>query len=251
MIEYMKKYLSLTAALLLTAACNPFKTGVYQDNLAMPLAEGSPDSLLFSVSLEFVRADRQPEAATLINNVIIAQAFDLEDGPSATLEETAVRYRENLIDEYLNENEAQEMENMPLTWEDHITGQFTGTYKNWRNYLFTYFSDRGGAHGLQTVSNLVFDKKTGAVVTEADLFTDGYASAVATLLQEAAKSSFAEEDEELLQLVDFPAIVPNGNFSVGPDGVEWTFQPYEAGPYALGILTATASWEQLKPYLRQ
>ena len=45
-------------------------------------------------------------------------------------------------------------------------------------------------------------------------------------------------------------IGPNENFSVGPDGIEWIFQPYEIGPYALGIVTATLSWKQLKPYLK-
>jgi hypothetical protein len=37
---------------------------------------------------------------------------------------------------------------------------------------------------------------------------------------------------------------------VGKDGIEWISQPYEAGPYALGIVSATLGWDQLKPYLK-
>ena len=59
-----------------------------------------------------------------------------------------------------------------------------------------------------------------------------------------------QEAPELVELVMMDAIVPNGNFSVGKDGMEWIFQPYEAGPYALGIVSATLGWDQLKPYLK-
>jgi hypothetical protein len=38
-----------------------------------------------------------------MNGVILTQAFDLEDSPG-TVEETALRYRENLIDEFLRGN---------------------------------------------------------------------------------------------------------------------------------------------------
>ena len=37
---------------------------------------------------------------------------------------------------------------------------------------------------------------------------------------------------------------------VGANGIQWVFQPYEAGPYALGIVTASVSWKELKPYLK-
>ena len=137
-----------------------------------------------------------------------------------------------------------------LTWEDKINGVFTTTYKNWRNYTLSYYNFRGGAHGIQTVSQLVFDKKTGEQLEEAQLFADGYAQPVALLMQAAVKADMEAEDPELVQLVEMDSVVPNGNFSVGTSGVQWIFQPYEVGPYALGIVTALVSWEELKPYLK-
>ena len=70
------------------------------------------------------------------------------------------------------------------------------------------------------------------------------------MLRQAVLSSMEQEDQELVELVDAELIVPNNNFSVGQDGVQWIFQPYEVGPYALGIVSATLSWKQLKPYLK-
>ena len=73
---------------------------------------------------------------------------------------------------------------------------------------------------------------------------------LAALMQASVKKEMEAEDPELLQLVEMEFVVPNGNFSVTTDGMSWIFQPYEVGPYALGIVTAHVSWEELKPYLQ-
>ena len=223
------------------------RTETYQDDLVMPLEDGQQDSLFFSVSIEYVVTGMKVEVRQNINNAIIAQAFDLEGG-SGTLEETAIRYRENLIDEYMNENAV--LENGVRSWEDRLSGSFQEKYKNYRNYLVSYYSFRGGAHGIQTLSNIVFDAKTGEQVQEADLFAPGYEAPVAQLLRLAVQSAMEEEDPELMQLVQLEEVVPNGNFSVGENGMEWFYQPYEVGPYALGIVSASLSWEDLKPFLK-
>ncbi len=244
----MKKALVIASALLLLSACHPFRAALYEDDLALPLSENQADTLFFSVSLEYAKKGLPQEVLDQMNGTILTQAFDLEDAPG-TVEETAVRYRENLIDEYLAENSGPEKEGI-RTWEDHLEGSFTEDYRHWKNYLLSYYSFRGGAHGIQTLSQIVFDKNTGIPVTETDLFADDYAGPVAALMQEQVRSAMQADDPELAELVELEAIVPNGNFSVGKDGIQWLFQPYEAGPYALGIITATLTWEQVKPYLK-
>lgn len=246
----MKKTVLFASALLLVAACDNFRTQTYEDDLVMPLAQGQEDSLFYAASVEYATGGMLIPAMEKMNQTIVQQAFDLEGVEEGTLEEVAIAYRENLIDEYITENGSPEEERGVLTWEDKINGVFTTTYKNWRNYLITYYSFRGGAHGIQTVSQLVFDKKTGEVVMQEDLFSDGYEQPVSLLIQEAIKADMEAEDPELLQLVEMDSVVPNGNFSVGTSGVQWIFQPYEVGPYALGIVTALVSWDALKPYLK-
>lgn len=243
----MRKLFAFASALLVLAACDMVRTETYQDDLIMPLEEGQADSLFFSASVEYIVTGMKVEVRQKINSAIVNQAFDLENG-EGSLEEVAIRYRENLIDEYMNENAV--LENGIRTWEDRISGNFQPRYKDYRNYQISYYSFRGGAHGIQTLSNIVFDNKTGEVVREEDLFTPGYQEPVAQLLRLAVKSSMEEEDPELMQLVQLELVVPNGNFCVREDGVEWLFQPYEVGPYALGIVSATLSWEELKPFLK-
>ena len=242
----MKKALLFASALLLVMACNNFQTETYVDDIVVPLEEGQPDSLFLSINLEYVVTGMKVEARQLINSAIVANAFDLED-TGDPLEETAIRYRENLIDEYLNENAV--LEEGVRSWEDHLEGSFQARYKNWLNYRITYYSFRGGAHGIQTVTNLVFNTRTGQPVTEALLFAPGYEAPVAALMRAAVRSSLEAEAPELLELTNLEAVVPNGNFSVDADGVEWLFQPYEVGPYVLGVVSARLGWEQLQAYL--
>ena len=241
--------IALAVLLMLAAGCG-IQTESYQDNLVMPLTEGSPDSLFFSMRVEYVADGIPAEAREQINAAIVSHAFDLEGGSVGSLEEAAVTYRENLIDEYLTENGAPEQPDGLFTWEDKVDGTFTGRYKGWLNYLLTYYSFRGGAHGIQTMCQVVFDKGTGAVVTQEDLFAPGYEEPLAALLKDAVMASLLEEDPELAGLLEPELIVPNGNIALGKDGVQWIFQPYEVGPYALGIVMATLPWEQLKPYLK-
>lgn len=244
----MKRVFSLAALLLMAVGCG-LQTGVYQDDLVMPLSDGSRDSLFFSVSLEYVSGGVPAKVMESVNATLVSQAFDLEGGQAGSLEETAAAYRENLIDEYLTENDVPDPMGV-LTWEDKVNGVFTGRYKDWLNYLLTYYSFRGGAHGIQTMTPVVFDKGTGAVITQDKLFVPGYEAPVSNLLREAVEKSLEEEAPELVSLLEVETIVPNGNFSVSADGIQWIFQPYEIGPYALGIVMATLSWEQLKPYLK-
>lgn len=239
----MKKSILLIFIALLAAGCNgSLRTGTYSEDIAMPAYEGSEDSLLLSVSLEY--ADGSGSFSKAVNQAILSGALDFE-GWEGTVEQAAGAYRENLIDEYLTDNSGQEA----TTWEDRITGTFSGGCRGWKNYVLTYYSYRGGPHGIQTVSPIVFNRE-GHVVTEEDLFAEGWRGPVSELLRSSVLSSMEKEDPELAGLVEAELIGPNGNFSVNPDGIEWIFQPYEVGPYALGIVSATLSWKQLKPYLK-
>ena len=244
-----RKLFVLPALLLLAAGCNSFRTQTYVDGLAMPLREGSQDSLLFDISLEYAVKGLPEEVIGTMNGNILTLAFDLEDAPG-DIEETAVRYRENLVDQYFSENENATLEPGFATWEDRIGGMFAQPYKDWMNYQMAYYSYRGGVHGVQTLTNLVFDKQTGRSLTEEDLLAPGYADPLTALLYGRIIENLDKEDESLAELVEKDWVTANGNFSVGADGVTWYFQPYEIGPYALGVVTATLSWEELKPLLK-
>lgn len=241
---------AIFAAILLVSACDNFKVGVFEDEMIMPLEGSEADSLFYKVSIQYASGGTLIPAMERMNTTIVAQAFDMEDSDAATLEETAVQYRENLIDEYITENSGMIGKMPVLSWEDNIIGEFTGKYKGWRNYQINYYFYRGGAHGASTYCQIVFDAKTGDVVTEADIFTDGYYDKVASLMQAQVKADIEADNPEILELLDLEEVTPNTNFSVGPDGVQWVFQPDDLLPHAFGPLFVTLSWDKLKPYLR-
>lgn len=234
----------------LVTACDNFKVGVFEDEMIMPLEGSEADSLFYKVSIQYASGGTLIPAMERMNAAIVAQAFDMEDSDAATLEETAVQYRENLIDEYITENSGMIGKMPVLSWEDNIIGEFTGKYKGWRNYQINYYFYRGGAHGSSTCSQIVFDAKTGDVVTEADIFTDGCYDKVASLMQAQVKKDIEADNPEILELLDLEEVVPNTNFSVGQSGVMWLFQPDDLLPHAFGPLCVTVSWDKLRPYLR-
>lgn len=248
----MKKLVPLFAALALIGlyACDSFKAGVYQDEMIMPLEGSQEDSLFYKVSIQYAKSGMLIPAMEKMNAAIVGAAFDMEGVDIGPLEETAIQYRENLIDEYITENSSMVGELPVLTWEDILNGEFTSKYKGWRNYLISYYWYRGGAHGSTTCVQIVFDAKTGEVVTEADLFTDYYEEKVGALIQEQIRADISRDNPDAMEIFDVDEAAPNGNFSVGPDGVQWIFQPDDLLPYAFGPLAVTVSWDKLRPYMR-
>lgn len=244
----MKKYFYGLVALLLAAGCNSFQTAVYEEEMAMPLKEDSADSLFYSVSLEYVTGGVPEEACRQINNTLLTTVFGLEETPG-TVEETAIRYRENLIDEYLTENAHAEFPAGSLSWGDEIKGCFVEDWNKNKCYSISYSSFRGGAHGMYTITSLVFNPKTGALLTEDDLFQEGYQEPVSALMRENLRAALAD-DQDALESIWWENVAPNGNFWPDKNGISWTFQPYDVAPYALGAISADVSWEQLKPYLK-
>jgi len=244
----MKRLIPLFAMLMLACACNSFKTQTYEDEMVMPLEGSAQDSLFYKLSLQYVSGGMSAEATQKVNGAIAIQAFDMEGG-SESIEENATAYRENLIDEYINENQGLVDELPVLTWEDMITGEFTKPYKKWKNYIITYSCYRGGAHGYSTFNQIVFDGKSGEVLQESQLFKEAYVEPVAELMREKVKADLQANDPDALEFLEMEYIVPNGNFSLSEDGVNWIFQPDDILPHAFGMLSITLDWEKLKPYL--
>ena len=244
----MKKLLILAALAVLATGCQ-LKTSTYCDEQAMPLAEGQADSLLLSVSIEHPVGGAAEEILGKIDKGILATAFDMEELPG-TVEETATRYEDNLKDEYFNEYEGAEVDNSVRTWEDHVNGYFSGRYGRYLSYMVEYYGFRGGAHGSNTMTPVVFDRKTGDVIPEEAFFADGYRDPVSALLQAHLPEALDGDEEALAAVFEPTLLAPNGLYEVTKDGVTWYYQPYEIAPYYLGVISITVPWSELKPYVR-
>ena len=244
------RLIPLAAALLLVTGCqNGFRTATYSDDQAMPLEEGSADSLILSVALDYPVKGAGVEVLDRITSGILSTVFDLEEEPG-TVEETAVKYVDDLKDAYFNENEGHEGTVGTASWEDRINGYFSGRYGQYVSYMVEYYGFRGGVHGINTMTPVVFDRKTGNPVPEEAFFADGYKEPVAKLIQ-ARLPEALEGDEDALKDIFEPDLVgPNGIYEVTKDGVTWYYQPYDIAPYYLGVISVTVPWKELKPYVR-
>ena len=165
----MKKLLAFAAVVLLMTGCQ-LKTTTYADDQAIPLEEGQTDSLIMSVSLEYPVKGASEEVIDKISHSILTTAFDLEEEPGTVIE-TARRYEDNLKDGYFNEYEDVK-EIGVRSWEDRVNGYFSGKYGQFVSYMVEYYGFRGGAHGIATMTPVVFNSKTGDLVPEEEFFVE-------------------------------------------------------------------------------
>ena len=245
----MKRLLPFAALLLLAAGCG-LRTASFSDDQAIPLQEGGTDSLIISVYLDYPVGGTGKEAVAAITSGVLNAAFDPEDLLFETVPEAAQRYEDNLKDEYFNEYE-DAPEGMVRTWEDRINGYFSGRYKGYESYMVEYFGFRGGAHGINTMTPVVFNRKTGETVPEEAFFADGYREPVGALIRAHLPEALDGDEDSLAAIFDRDFVGPNGNYEVAKDGVTWYYQPYDIAPYYLGVISVFVPWKELGPYLRK
>ncbi len=122
-------------------------------------------------------------------------------------------------------------------------------------HIFSYGSDlyvyTGGAHGLTNRLYYNYDMSNGKLLTETDLFTGNYKSVLTDLLIEHIKNdnNGAEEDFENTYWTEY--IIPNGNFYITTESINYVFNPYEIAPYAFGITEVTIPFNQLGDILKK
>lgn len=114
----------------------------------------------------------------------------------------------------------------------------------------------GGAHGLETRNYFNFNLKTGALITENDLFKDNYMPALSALIKQriVEESKELTEKEPILDLEDTnywtDSIKPNGNFYITDESINYVFNPYQIAPYSLGETEVTLPFDRLKHLLK-
>jgi hypothetical protein len=242
----MNRILPLAAVALL--ACSCLRTTTYSDEQSIPLAEGLADSLIMSVSVEYPVKGAKEEVLANFEKGILSTAFDLEEIPG-NVEETATRYADNLKDEYFNEYEGSEDMGV-RSWEDRVNGYFSGRSGGFLSYMVELYNFRGGVHGMNTMTPVVFERKTGDIVPEDVFFADGYRDPVAALIQAHLPEALEGDEEALATLFEPDLVGPNGNYEVTKDGVTWYYQPYDIAPFYLGVISVTVPWKELKPFVR-
>jgi hypothetical protein len=111
----------------------------------------------------------------------------------------------------------------------------------------TNFYKAGMAHpNVEGVRTFIWSRRLHRLLTQDDVF----AVPPDRNLRRIAQIKFDNRDN--LQNADDPDGIPLSwdHASIGPDGITWSFRPYELGGY-LSAGDATVSWSALEPYLRR
>lgn len=110
------------------------------------------------------------------------------------------------------------------------------------NLIFSYGIvrevDFGGTHPTRTRLFYNYNLSTGELITERDIFKDGYKEQLTTLLQVEIQR-MSRENNDMPVLEDFEkteynvsAIHPNGNFYINDQAICYVFNPFEIAPFS-------------------
>ena len=256
----MKKILTmLAAAALLAAGCSRLpRTENYSVTISYPLEEGveKPD-ISIDISIDYPVGGLQDSVLTLMTSNILSFALDLDSDPS-DVKSTVDSFVESLEDTYRTENlEFWRTDREKITgdemkefycWENNTYGYFSGRWRNYLTYITEYYTYSGGAHGVQGLSPIVFDAKTGDAVSESEIFSEGYEETLTEGLRKHLLDVFPEGSDEYEGLF-VKDITPNGCFELGKKGITYYYQPYEIGAYYLGVISVTVPWKELRDFI--
>ena len=246
-----KRFFFLSALLLLAAGCTrelSYKTCSLEDSVQLA---GIDAGCEVSCSFDYVTGGVPDAVREKINGTIVANHILYDEADGQTDVPAACRL---WVAEQLDGFSVDESYDGENTWLFHFEfireGRFTTACKarHLQTYSVSYSDFTGGAHGMYGIIYNVFDLTTGAAVTERDLFADGYEEGVAALLKQSLAAYLMEN--EIGEDMVFGEPQPYDNFAVSEEGVTWTYNPYEIAPYAVGAISLTVSWSDLKPYLK-
>lgn len=254
----MDRFVKSGAAFLLllcAISCNDIalKTGHYELNETDALAVGLTDSISISTSVEYPKSGIRRQAREKICDSIARLCYgtdgnDIETAARQWADSCIAEYRKegNELMMYLSDNGDSEPV-AALSWERSLNGYIAGEHGDIISYIVSTYDFSGGAHGSSAELAFNFNRKSGEIIDEDDIFTEDSAVELSKLLSARLQSDFAEETYDSLFIKD---IEPNGNFIVSEAGVTYIYGQYEIGPYYLGIIKLTLPWEELEGLLK-
>lgn len=266
---YMKKILSfaaLAAAAAGLAGCRyqteQLKTEIITDSENFALYEGSKDSLMTEITIEVPSGGVKDEVLKKMREDLTAAVFgekhrssDAAGALAMFKSDIAGQYREDNISLLKDMGYAGDIDGMEntegapmLTWQNIIEGHFMPQYGNLCSYVIYEYNFTGGAHGTDNETGLTFDLTTGEILSEEDIFREGYEEGLSKVLSTHLKDSFADSgDYDMLFVKE---IAPNGNFYVTPEGITYLYGRYEIGPYVIGLVHVAVPWIEMTDLLK-
>lgn len=115
-------------------------------------------------------------------------------------------------------------------------------------------SNKGGSESYETFRNFVIDLKTGNILSEKDIFIEGYEPQLRRIIiNKLLKQNGVNDISELEQLGYFGVneIVPNRNFLVDAKGITFIFNKGEYSAYLISAPVIFIPYEEIRHLLRE
>ncbi len=112
----------------------------------------------------------------------------------------------------------------------------------------------GGAHGSHATANHVINMKTGAPITESDIFIEDFQDDLAQILVDRIAKQNSVENAKDLENIGFfsiDEIFPNNNFLIDENGITYTFNEYEIAAYVVGATSVHLPYEEIQYLLKK
>lgn len=263
-IQLIAGNIPIIAAFALLVACTPEPQQIQTESHTLTdtvlLVQGQPYCLTIDFDIDFPVEGRDENALKSIQETLLGSLFD-KDYAEMPIEDAMSHYKNDLSTEYrlnnepilpeLEENASETM--YSLLHNEHILKGYV-MYDN--DKVFSYAIERyvfmGGAHGITTRMFCNFDKQTGNLLNEEDLFSENYVDNLTPLLVQ----NLIRQNENIKSVDDLEAasyyvesIKPNNNFYVSDEGIMYVFNPYEIAPYYMGEIAILIPTGELKPFL--
>lgn len=271
------------------SACNTKKSNIPQDNdvvfdtlyLSQQMFldnDPSKSSCNLEIRLVYPIASKKMNIDTLTNlwtSCIFGQSntgISLQQAAKSYIDtyfqryrQDAENFRENRFDKdplsaltdssyFTSEEEADEPRREFYSYYETLTDTVTYNQNDLISLQVRRVSNKGGSESYETFRNFVIELKTGNILSEKDIFIEGYEPQLRRIIiNKLLKQNGVNDISELEQLGYFGVneIVPNRNFLVDAKGITFIFNKGEYSAYLISAPVIFIPYEEIRHLLRE
>lgn len=257
----MKKlYFFIVAALAVAfvsckKAGSVFETEQYTHQETYFLTDNKTDSLDIDLYVELpTKMDNADLLKTMQEN--LQEAVFGEQFRMMTADEAVEAYSQMLKQEYVDDNAGLEdmLVEDPGSFcaEEYLNGRLMNIQRGIISYGVERYVYSGGVHGMNAREFFNYDAKTGDLLTQDDIFADGYEEPLTHLIISKILEQVGVADKAALANEGYyvEEIVPNYNFYLDEEALVFVYNAYEIAPYSYGETVVELAWSEIESLLK-
>ena len=221
-------------------------------------SDSNAPSCSMSIEVDYANSDNG-ETAKAINDAIEKKLFSMnglsmQQAVDSFVSQYTHEYKQNLTPLYI-EDKGDELKRRWYEYEYNIETE-TKVGRDDAVVIYTITLDyyEGGAHGIEQLLIMNFDKQSGNQLTLQDIFVPGYEERLKEMLlnklMDMTDSKTMEELKEKGFLYSMD-MFPSENFMLEEDHITFVYNVYEIAPYTMGRTSLELSYSELSEILKK